>query len=47
MKWKEFLIRIRIGKPMFDPSDQERTDGMDDIIKAKEKRDGKDKRPTK
>jgi hypothetical protein len=40
MNWREFLFKIRIGTGrMFDPYWQERTDGMDDIIKAKEKRD--------
>ena len=36
---KGIRIGWSTGRP-FDPRDQDRTDGVDDIIKAKEKRDG-------
>ena len=45
VSFKDWILRrgIRIGwstgRP-FDPRDQIRTSGVDDIIKAKEKRDG-------
>jgi len=34
------IARWMVGKRMYDFFHQERTDGMQDIIKAKEKRDG-------
>jgi len=34
----KFILRFRVGKKMFNPTSQVRTDAMDDIIKAKEKR---------
>jgi len=36
-EWR-LMFTFRWGKRMFDPSSQKRTDGMDDIIKNKEKR---------
>jgi len=38
MRWPDFFLRFRFGRA-YDP-DVERTDAMDDIIKAKEARDG-------
>ena len=49
MKFPDFswIFRIRIGKRMFDPYYQERTDPIDDIIKNKEKKDVKNNRRSK
>ena len=49
MKLPSFILKLRwmIGKPIFNPHYQERTDGMKDIIKAKERRDGKNNKLAK
>jgi len=37
--WRKMIrVKFRLGKKPFNPIYQDRTDGMGDIIKAKEKR---------
>jgi hypothetical protein len=43
---KGFMFKWSDGKP-FDPVDQERTDALEDIAKAKENKNGKAKGCTK